>query len=244
MSLTTPRSIITLALKDAGVIGVGQTASFEDANDAFDKLNMIVGLWNADRWMLYHLIDVAKVSTGASSYTVAVGDDFDTPRPDRIEAAFLRQYPTNQQPVDTPMRILNAREDYNRITVKLTTGPSMYAFYDAAYPVGVYYPWPVSQATIYEYHISVRDQLTAFATLDTPVNLPAIYTPAMLYTLACWLRPGYQLEADPQIVQIAMRSLAVMRGSNAQIPKLRMPAAVIGYAGRYNIWGDSINSGV
>lgn len=240
MALTTPLDIITLALKDAGVIGVGQTASAEDSTDAFDKLNMILSQWNHQRWMVFHLADVAFTSTGASSYTVATGGDFDTPRPDRIEDAFLRQYPTAAQPVDSFIRILESREDYNRITVKLTTGPAKYAFYDPVYPIGIIRFWPVSQATTFEHHISVKAQLTEFTSLAQTINLPNVYKPAMLYTLACWLRPGYQMAADPQIVALAMHSLSVIRGANAQIPTLRMPRAVIGRGGRYDIWSDQM----
>lgn len=240
MALTTPLSIITLALRDAGVIGVGQTPSAEDANDAFDKLNMILSQWNHQRWLIFHLVDVSCVSTGAEFYTVGDGEDFDTPRPDRLEAAFLRQYPTQQQPVDQFLRILEAREDYNRITVKLTTGPAMYAFYDSAFPVGKVYFWPLSQASIYSHFITVKAQLAEFTSLSETINLPPVYKPAMLYSLACWLRPGYQLSADPQIIAMAKNSLSVIRGANAQIPRLRMPAAVRGWGNRYDIWSDQM----
>jgi hypothetical protein len=66
----TPLDLITLALKKAGVVGVGQTPEAEDTNDAFSDLNMMLGQWNRRRWLVYHLLDVAKVSTGAASYTV------------------------------------------------------------------------------------------------------------------------------------------------------------------------------
>lgn len=242
MAITTPLDIIILALKDAGVIGVGQTASAEDANDAFDKMNMILSQWNHERWMVFHLVNVTCLSTGAASYTVGDGEDFDTPHPDRLEFAILRQYPGNAQPVDQTLRILESREDFQRITVKLTTGPAQFAFYDSAYPVGSVYFWPLSQATIYSHIISVKAQLTEFASLEQTINLPNVYKPALLYTLACWLRPGYQLAADPQIVAIAMKSLSVIRGANAQIPRLQMPVAVRFRGGRYNIFGDTWTS--
>lgn len=240
MAVTTPLALITLALKDAGVIGVGQTASAEDANDAFDKLNMILAQWNHQRWMVYHLIDVACVSTGATYYTVGTGEDFDTPLPDRLEFAFRRQYPTAAQPVDQTLMILESREDYNRIIVKQTTGPAVYAFYDSAYPVGKAYFWPISQASIYSHIITVKKQLTEFASLSETINLPPVYKPALLYTLACWLRPGYQLAADPQVAALAQKSLGVIRGANAQIPRLRMPVPVLGTGSRYNIFSDQV----
>ena len=88
----TVSQIINLALKDAGIIGVGQTPNAEDVNDSFTRLNWMIDQWAQKRYLIWHLVDLAKVSTGAQSYTVGPGKDFDIAlRPDRLEAAFLRQ---------------------------------------------------------------------------------------------------------------------------------------------------------
>lgn len=94
MPLTSPLDIIKLALKDAGALGVGQTPLDEDVNDAFDRLNGMISLWARKRWLIFQLITVSKISTGAQSYSVGPGGDFDMiTRPDSLEAAFLRQNP-------------------------------------------------------------------------------------------------------------------------------------------------------
>src|ERR1700735_3986776 len=92
MPLTTPQGIINLSLKAAGILGVGQSALAEDNSDAFDLLNSLVGQWNTKRWLIYHLLDIAVTTTGAMSYTVGPGCDFNVPRVDRLEAAYFRQY--------------------------------------------------------------------------------------------------------------------------------------------------------
>lgn len=242
MPITTPLDIITLALKNSGVVGVGQTPAAEDTNDAFNTMNLMIAEWNHQRWLIYHLINITKVSTGAASYTVATGGDFDTPRPDRLEFAILRQYPTAQQPVDQTLRILESMEDFQRITVKLTTGPAQYAFYDSAYPVGRVYFWPVTQASIYSHIITVKDQITEFTSLAQTINLPHVYRSALLYNLGVRLRPMYQLPEDPSLIKLAMNALGVVRGANAQIPRLRMPTAVMGRRGSYDIFSDSSRS--
>lgn len=92
--MTTPLDIINLALKDAGVLGVGQTALAEDVNDALQRLNWMISQWAKQRWLVYHLIDLPLISTGAQSYSIGPGGDFETStRPDKIESAFMRQYP-------------------------------------------------------------------------------------------------------------------------------------------------------
>jgi len=71
--LPTAGSIINLALKMAGVLGIGQTAQAEDANDALTVMNMMLAQWQRKRWLVYSLDDVSFAPTGATSYTVGVG---------------------------------------------------------------------------------------------------------------------------------------------------------------------------
>ena len=121
--LPTAGSIINLALKMAGVLGVGQTASAEDSNDALTLLNAMLAQWQRKRWLVYSLDDVSFAATGAQSYTVGTGQNINITRPDRIEAAFVRLV-NGTQAVDYPLDLLGSREDYNNIALKgLSTFP-------------------------------------------------------------------------------------------------------------------------
>jgi len=53
-------------------------------------VNLILGQWSRKRWLNTDLIDVAFATTGAQSYSIGVGGDINTPRPDKIESAFFR----------------------------------------------------------------------------------------------------------------------------------------------------------
>ncbi len=237
--MVTPLDIVKQSLKKAGIIGVGQTPLAEDTNDAFYDLNDMIGQWARKRWLMWHLLDVSLVSTGAMSYTVGVGQDFNTPRPDRLEAAFFRQI-QNGQPnnIDYPLELIESRETYSNIPLKsLSTFPTS-IFYDAAYPTGVVYPWPVPQATIYEIHLIIKDQLTQFTSLNQTIVMPPEFTAALKFNLAIRLRQAYMLPADPVLIGLAKDSLAVIRGANAQIPNLVMPSDLI-RGGLYNVYSDS-----
>src|SRR6185503_12347218 len=159
-------SIISPALKKSGALGVGQTALAEDTNDALRELNGMIGQWNRKRWLVYDLIDTAITSTGAQSYTVGSGGDFNIPRPDRLEFAYFRLLnATGQNQVDYPLEILPSREDYSRITLKqLSTWPS-YAFLDSGYPTGTVYFWPIPPANSYQLHILTKNPISAFTSL-------------------------------------------------------------------------------
>lgn len=234
----TPLDIITQALKKSGVLGVGQTPLAEDTNDAFNDLNDMIAQWARKRWLMWHLLDVPLVSTGAMSYTVGIGGNFNTPRPDRLEAAFFRQI-QNGQPnnIDYPLTLIESREEYNNIALKsLSTFPTS-IFYDAAYPLGVVYPWPVPQATIYEIHLTLKDTLSQFTTLTQPINMPDEFRAALKFNLAIRLRQAYTLPEDPVLIALAKDSLAVIRGANAQIPTLVMPSDLI-RGGLYNVFSD------
>lgn len=237
--MTTPSDILTLALKDAGIVGVGQTPLSEDINDAFTRCNWMLSLWQRKRWLIWHLVDVAKISTGQQSYTVTTGGDFNVPRPDRLESGFFRllnTVPPNQ--VDYPMRIIEAREDYNRISLKqLGTFPD-HVFYDAAYPTGVLYPWPVPQASLYEIHITLKEQLSQFTSLTQIINLPPEYMAAIHHNMVVRLISAYKLKPDPAQVALAVEALSVIRGANTQIPMLQMPSELQQRGKSYNILSD------
>lgn len=91
--MATVSDLIELALKEAHVVGVGQTPLSEDVNDALRLLNYMMAQWNRKRWLIYQLVDLVVNATGAESYTVGPGGDFQMAvRPDRIEKAFFRQF--------------------------------------------------------------------------------------------------------------------------------------------------------
>lgn len=237
--MTTPADIINLALKHSGVLGVGQTAQPEDTNDAFILLNFMISQWNRKRWLIYHLIDVAFTSTGAQSYTVGPGQQFNCARPDRLEAAFFRQIiPSIPNQIDYPLEIIEARETYNKIALKNLGSFPSYIFYDSAYPIGFVYPWPVPQANLYQVHITIKDSISEFTTLTQDLNLPPEYHAVLLYNLAARLRPAYQMPPDPSLIALARDALAVIRGANTQIPRLAIPTSLL-RGGIYNVYADT-----
>jgi hypothetical protein len=240
---TTPLSLIIRALKKSGVLGVGQSASAEDVQDAFADLNDMVGQWARKRWLIFNLRDEFITSTGAVNYTIGPGGDFNIPRPDRLEFGYFRQLGSSNKPVDYPLEILQAREDYARITIKDLQGFPLSAFYDAAFEApygrGRIYSWPVIPPTQYELHILVKQPLGSFFSLTQSINLPPEYNEAILYNLAARLRPSYQLPPDAQITALALTSLNVIKIANAQIPLLRLPTAVIQNGIPYNIFSNN-----
>jgi hypothetical protein len=204
---------------------VGNTALAEDYQDTFSALLSMMSIWNRKRWLVFHDIELVKVSTGAQSYSVGPGGDFNTPRPDRLEAAFFRQFPqASGQAVDYPLQILQSREDYNQVVLKTLVSWPAFIFYDSAFPLGFVYPWPIPQGSTYELHLTVKDTLPTFSSYVQTVNLPPEYFEALWSNLTIRLGaiyPGANITDDTR--GIAKASLEAIRGANAQIARLRMP---------------------
>ena len=238
--MTIVSDIITLALKDAGIVGVGQTPTNEDSNDALTRCNWMLSQWQRKRWLIWHLVDTAFTSTGAQSYTVGSGGNFNILRPDRLEAAFLRQIvPSQPNLVDYPLGLIEAREEYNRISLKTLGTFPRWAFYDPAYPTGNLFVWPVPSATLYEIHITTKEQLSQFASLAATINLPPEYMAAIHHNLVVRLKAAYQLPKDEVFIGMAKDALNVIKNENAQIPTLQLPAELM-RPGIYNPFSDQI----
>jgi len=237
--MTTPNDIITLALKSAGVLGVGQTASAEDINDSFTLLNFMLAQWQRKRWLIWTLDTFSVACTGAQSYTVGPGGDINCPRPDRLEDAFFRQnIPSEPNEIDYPLEIIESRETYNRIALKSLGSFPSYIYYQSDFPIGSIYPWPLP-SNLYQVFISVKTQLAQFTTLTQSVSLPPEYYAAILYNLSARLRTAFQLPPDMSVIGLAKEALNVVRGANVQIPRLRMPVGIV-RPGLYNIFSDQI----
>ena len=235
---TTPSDIITLSLKTANVVGVGQVASAEDMNDSFNLLNMLLAQLQRRRYFVYQLITTGLVATGAQSYTVGPGGNFNIPRPAKLESAFFRQQFNGIQPVDYPLEILRSTEDYNRISLKSLNAFPRYAFYDMAYPIGNLFVWPLP-SNQYEIFITTMLQLQQFHTINDTLALPPEYSAALMWNLTLELYPFYGLPVNPVVSAKAEASLRIIEESNVAIPQLQMPPALKNNRGStYNVFGD------
>lgn len=234
----TPLDIINLSLKNAGILSTGQTANAEMTNDGFTIMNAMIGQWAAKRWLVYHLVNLSIRSTGAISYSVGPGGDFNIPiRPTEIDAAFVSQNLGQFSQIDTPITMLMAREDYNRLAMKQLVAFPYVAFYDNGYPMGTVYFWPSPSPNLYGVTITVKMALQNFATLQQDINLPNEYQEALIYNLAIRLRTRYQMDLEPALLGLARSALSTVRMANTQIALLQMPAA-IGGGGRYNVYSN------
>ncbi len=241
---TSVNDVCSAALYEGGIVGVGQTPSGGQLADTQARLQWMLQEWERKRWLVFHLVTLSMVTTGAISYTCGPGGDFDTGpgsvRPAKLESAFLRQL-VNSQPnqVDFPLEILQSMEDYNRIALKgLSSFPGT-VFMDPTWPLATVYPWPVPQASIYSTNITILAQLPqSFLTSAVKFNIPYEYYAAILYNLAIRCRARWQIGsfAGDELPNLAKQSLKTLRGANTAIARLTLPDMNRTFI--YNIFSD------
>ena len=264
--MTTWGDLLTAALRDSGALGIGMIPLAEDLLDASARGMWLLQQWERKRWLIYHLRTYTVGSTGQSvdgagnpvPYTIgptgaevpppqiSVGAAGFATRPNRIESAFFRQYVSAPNgPVDYPLRLLPALEDYNNIRMKGLTNFSLVCYYDAAWPYGNLFVWPWPQANIYAIGITVREQLPqAFSLAGNPLavemNLPFEYYRALVKNIAMEVRPKYGIANTPGdlLAAQARDALDTLRRGNTQIPLLSVPPGLAPRAGMYNIFSD------
>lgn len=240
--MTTARDVVTFSLKKSGILGVGRPPSAEDLSDGMSDLNDMLALWNRQRWMIWDEVNYVLTSTGALTYTAGPGGDFDvTPRPNRIKSAFIRilTQPPNLQ-VDRPLRVIEAREEYDRIALKPLISFTQAVFLDTAYPLAVVHPYPVPNASIYALGLTFTNVLPVLTADTDLVTLPAEYLPAMKFNLARTMRQAYGkgMKPDLELNRLASNSLNVIKNANLQIPQLVMPKVLTNSQPGYNILSD------
>jgi hypothetical protein len=229
--------LITLALKDIGALGIGQSIGPDDTADGLATLNQMLGEWQAERLSVYHLIDTPLTSTGAQSYTVGTGGNFNIQRPVRIEGAYARLNAGSASAIDYPVTLLESREDYAKIALKGLTSFPEFAFYDAAYPLGnlIYYPVPNAS---FELHILTMEVLPQFAAPGSVINLPPQYQSAIRWNLGPYLAPSYQIEPLPSLIRRAANAKRIIKRMNAQISAMQMPRGLRSYQ-KWNIYSGN-----
>lgn len=227
--MTTVIDLISQALKDINVLGVGEVAEADMASDGLALLNQMIGQWQAQKMYTPGEHEVIFSVTGAQTYSIGPGGAVNVPVPVSIDAAFYRQ-----GGIDYQIEVLNSFEDYQAITLKLISGTIPDAiFYQRDLPLGTIYVWP--QPSGGEIHLTTRDLLTTYTTLTQNLSVPPEYELAMRYSLAELMMPSYGIVNRPDINGLALRSRKIMKRANLSIPMMGQPPGVVNN-GRFSIY--------
>jgi len=245
--------LVGLALEQLGVGVGGQNADPQGLDSGVMHLNMMLAQWQRREWLVPNLTDVFCMATGKSVYYVGPGGDIDMPvRPAKVMGAYARllfnggaavdgDFSANDfdpsdfvdnddglsaaNPIDYPLTEIPSYQDYAALGLKgLKTWPSYY-FYNPAFPLGEFRPWPIpAGGNTWQLHLIIAQPLPSNLKADTPLNLPPEYWDAVMWCLAARLAPSYGQEASATVATFARASLSTIRTVSFRGPTLAVPA--------------------
>lgn len=205
--MTNARNIINKACRKIHVLGRGQPLTADEANDALEALNDFLASLSADATTIFNTVRESFSLTGATTYSIGSGGDFNTTAPIVINAIYVRIGST-----DYPLSQMNTGE-YGDIGFKSISGTPEKYLYETNTPLAsiTLYPVGVSGYTLI---IDSLKALTSFADLTTDYNLPPGMVDLLVYNLAVRLAPDYEKEAGASVKRIAKDSLTNLQVFN------------------------------
>lgn len=235
----TGQALISNALRDVGVLGEGETASADSANEGLILLQNFIDSLGAKRQMLFaRQRSVLPLVSGQQSYTIGTGGNLNIARPQFIDVAKCLQTSTGGTVLETPVHILTERE-YADIGVKaITTAIVTAIFYDYGWTAGlariVVYPYPNVSGLSLVLYFPVA--VTGFADLSTDYTFAPGYAEALEWNLAIRLSIRYpqQSSVSPDLKKLAKDSLQAILSANARPEVLMMDPALTSRRGRGN----------
>lgn len=202
--MTTARTLIRKSMLEIGVLTKTEQPAADEANDALDALNALISSWSNFSDNIYSRTQETFPLTGAATYTIGAGQDFNTVRPIQIISAY-----TTSGDIDYPLIVINV-EQYNNITFKSDEGYPEYLAYNNGYPYGVVSLYPVPSG-VTSITILSEKAISQFATLDTEMSLPDGWERALIKNLAIDLAPQYNQDPKPALIKTAAESVGAIK---------------------------------
>lgn len=235
MATDTVLDLIKLALKKARVLGTGDILSDEDAQSSLDTVNLMLDSWSLDRLFVYVETLQQVTLTGALSYTVGTGGDFNFARPSKLVSAYAQV-----NGVSYPMEILQSAQQYDSIRLKgLAQAWPQAVWYETTYPLGTLHFYPLGASTCF---LRFTTALQNFPALNTAIALPSGYKKAIVDAAAVELAQANNTEISPLVIQSASNAIARLKRQNLQQTtrglEVTAMASDFRKGGQYNILSD------
>jgi hypothetical protein len=230
--MTTVLDLITGSLKDLGALGIGEVPTDDEAQDALEALNDMLGTWRTESMMIYaNSVVTAPLVAGQEIYTLGVGGDINTTNNTHVQLVFLRDTGNN----DYECYTTTDYTDYAYITSKQVTSslPSV-AYINNTFPLRTITLWPVPSDSSYTLVVWVWDKLSGFTAITDTANLPDGYNRAIRSNLAIELAPRYGKEPSAALVKTATESKAQIKRFNTDVPRLGFNKALTGQGRAWN----------
>lgn len=216
--MATALDMITQSLRKMGVYAPGETISDADAEQGLTTLNDMMDMWSNESLMCYAIIEQSGALTpGQYSYTVGPGGDFDMTRPLKLIVGPGAAYMLDSTGEKYDLEVV-AQDQWNLIgqLQNIDSNIPNTLFYDPQFPLGILNFYPTPNVSITAYWDSYL-QLSEFANLIAPLNLPPGYKKAIQDNLLLELVPFFKEDGfqAPQLwIQQAATSKGIIKRTN------------------------------
>ena len=199
MKEVTVRNLIDKSMKTIGVLGAGETADADEAMDALDLLNEIIGKFNNEDMFFPGSRRIEIQFNGNDKYELPYIDVDDVK-----EVYFL----THNNYV--PLINISESEFIINQNKRIAGGPTSF-YVDYSYPYSYLHilPFQASGKAI----ITTNERIERFNTIDDIVSMPDGWEICLRYSLAIRLCSLYGKSASDEIVAEAVSSKAYIKTS-------------------------------
>jgi hypothetical protein len=226
----TVRDLIKSSLRIIGAIASGETPSADEASDALQTLNGILGSWSNQSLLVPSKArEVFTLVAGTQVYTIGMLGTFNTTRPIKVLSAAVI---SAGQDFETPLRLLN-QQQWSDVLTKSLSGSPVAIYPEGTYPLDTINVYPVPQAADQLIIYSMKP-LTSFASINDEIELPVGYDRALKYNLAVELAPEYGKQLPQEVFAIASQSKSEIEALNSESVYLTSDALFINKA-NFNI---------
>lgn len=229
MSSYSAQTLINNALVNLGVLDQGGTPSVSDSNEAFTRLNYLLGQWRIQQRFIYE-VAFAQYALTANQGAYPIGPTATAPfavaRPNFIVQAYIA-LTVSGDVVTFVLDPLTAQEFNNLADLTATAKVPQKVYYDRASPNGTInlYPRPLCAVATY-IQLLTWVQISNFSNLAATVDLPDGYPEAISNALGLRLCnmfgiTGPQLDLMSALAKQAEDSIT---GLNIQALGMMKPA--------------------
>ncbi len=241
---TTAGALVRLAFETIGVLGEGQTLDAGKAADGLRRLNLMLSSLSIQPASIPVVArEVFDMTAGkgspANPYTIGIGGNLNTTRPATQNAIVGAGLILTSSTPDVEIPLTYYTDDaYQAIQVKdLENSQPTGVYYRADFnPYGKVFLWPVPDTADNDLVLYIRKQISEFADQTTSYDLPPGCEEALMYGLSLRLCAPYSVPVDPEVRQMANKTMGNYKRGNAKLFDLPQdPATTNSHAAFYNI---------
>ena len=214
--MATALSMITRAMRLAGVIGKGETPDSDESADGLVALNAMLESWSIDRLFAYYIVsETLTMVSGDGSYTMGSSGDLNTTRPTQLDdSCFI-----TVDGIDLPLSLITEQQYASIVLKTVETNVPIVLYPEYGYPLVTLKFWPVPSVSMTA-SIKSWKQLQQFTDLTTALSMPPGSQRAIEFSLAEEFGPEFGATIPRKVEQIAAAARRSLKRINlaSQMP--------------------------